>query len=212
MKDADVGLLAASTSLVWSDFSERLMIKSMRHLSKARERERQNIFRVEVYRLDCRGLAAATGVVSTFMLFLTISEPFLSLKAQKKKREMVLNHCHFHSLSGVSLLWSAWKQHQDLSKTLRYNDQCLSRAVFGTIGVVKSIQNSYYWCVTPCSLLSRDGSEDLEKQKSLWLSACHWKWTQDQVFKSNSYVFEMKYFVFNLKIISISLDLLVTEY
>lgn len=63
------------------------MIKSMRHLSKARERERQNIFRVEVYRLDCRGLAAATGVVSTFMLFLTISEPFLSLKAQKKKEK-----------------------------------------------------------------------------------------------------------------------------
>lgn len=99
MKDADVGLLAASTSLVWSDFSERLMIKSMRHLSKARERERQNIFRVEVYRLDCRGLAAATSVVSTFMLFLTISEPFLSLKAQKKKRNGLI------SLSFSQLKW-----------------------------------------------------------------------------------------------------------
>lgn len=211
MKDADVGLLAASTSLVWSDFSERLMIKSMRHLSKARERERQNIFRVEVYRLDCRGLAAATSVVSTFMLFLTISEPFLSLKAQKK-REMVLFHCHFHSLSGVSLLWSAWKQHQDLSKTLRYNDQCLNRAVFGAIGVVKSIQNSYYWCVTLCSLLRRVGSEDLEKQKSLWLSTCHWKWIQHQMFQSNSYVFEKNTLCFYLKIVSISLDLHVTEY
>lgn len=32
------------------------------------------------------------------------------------------------------------------------------------------------------------------------------------MFKSNSYVFEMKYFVFYLKIISISVDLHVTEY
>lgn len=74
------------------------MIKSMRHLSKARERERQNIFRVEVYRLDCRGLAAATGVVSTFMLFLTISEPFLSLKAQKKKKRNGLISLSFSQL------------------------------------------------------------------------------------------------------------------
>ena len=153
MRDADVSLLTASTSSVWSDFSEWLMIKSMRHLFKTRKKECQNIFRAEAYRLNCRAAGCSHRCGEhLYVLFDNIRT--IPESKSTRKWDMVLFRCHFHSLSAVSPLWFPWKQNRDLTKTLRYNDQCINWAVLGTIRVVKSTWNSYYWFITPCRLLS----------------------------------------------------------